>query len=98
MLRYIRGYVKDMEAIDSSQMTCNTLSHYLSYFFFLVVRDRNISNSIQRNMANGSIGTMVTLSKTSLIDEVGVVIVDANFNLYGKMLFANKIILRMLGY
>ncbi len=36
--------------------------------------------------------------KASLIDEVGVVVVDGNFGLYGKMVFANKIILKLLGY
>ena len=33
-----------------------------------------------------------------MVDLVGVVVVDGNFNLYGKILFANKIIVRLLGY
>jgi hypothetical protein len=33
-----------------------------------------------------------------LIDEIGVAVVDGNFGLYGKMLFANKIFLKLLGY
>lgn len=37
-------------------------------------------------------------SKSSLIDEIGCVVVDGNFNLFGKILFANKIISKLLGY
>jgi hypothetical protein len=33
-----------------------------------------------------------------LIDEIGVAVVDGNFGLYGKMVFANKIFLKLLGY
>jgi PAS domain S-box-containing protein len=36
--------------------------------------------------------------RTNVIDEVGVAVVDGNFGLYGKMLFANKIFLKLLGY
>jgi hypothetical protein len=34
----------------------------------------------------------------ALLDEVGVVVVDGNFDLYGKIRFTNKIILKQLGY
>jgi hypothetical protein len=36
--------------------------------------------------------------KSNLIDEVGVIVVDGNFGLYGKIVFANKIVLKLLGY
>lgn len=32
------------------------------------------------------------------VDNVGVVVVDGNFKLYGKIIFANKIILHNLNY
>ena len=32
------------------------------------------------------------------MDETGVIAVDGDFNLYGRILFANKIIVKILGY
>jgi PAS domain-containing protein len=36
--------------------------------------------------------------KENAIDDIGVVVVDGNFELYGKIIFGNKQILKMLGY
>jgi PAS domain S-box-containing protein len=36
--------------------------------------------------------------RDNTIDDIGVVVVDGNFDLYGKIIFGNKKILRVLGY
>ena len=97
MLRHIRAYVKLMESIDSFQSQCQTLCFYMAHFFMLVIRDRALGVSIFKQMAFlGAMGRKQ--HKISLVDEVGVVVVDGNFSLYGKMVFANKIVLKLLGY
>ena len=97
MLRHIRNYVKLMESIDSFQSQCQTLCFYMAHFFTLVIRDRNIGLNIFKQMSLlGAMGRKQ--HKVSLVDEVGVVVVDGNFSLYGKMVFANKIVLKLLGY
>lgn len=73
------------------------LCFYMAHFFTLVIRDKNQGINIYRQMT--FIGAMGRKQhKVNLIDEVGVVVVDGNFGLYGKMLFANKIVLKLLGY
>lgn len=98
MLKSIRVYVKQMESLDSFHSSCHTLAFYLSTFFVQVIRDRTVGALITRQMINiGSFGSR-NQQKSSLIDEIGVVVVDGNFSLYGKIVFANKIITKMLGY
>jgi hypothetical protein len=37
-------------------------------------------------------------ARAGTIDSIGVIIVDGNFDLYGKIIFGNKLILNALGY
>ena len=37
-------------------------------------------------------------NKGSSTDEIGVIVVDGNFDLYGRIIFGNKLILKILGY
>lgn len=50
MLKDIRGYVKQMELLDGQISQCQTLSYYLSYFFIVVIRDKNVGFNILRQM------------------------------------------------
>ena len=69
----------------------------MAHFFILVIRDKIVGLNISKQMTFlGAMGRKQ--HKVSLIDEVGVVVVDGNFSLYGKMVFANKIVLKLLGY
>jgi hypothetical protein len=65
----------------------------MAHFFTLVIRDRNVGINIYKQMTFlGAMGRKQ--HKINLIDEIGVIVVDGNFSLYGKMVFANKIVLK----
>ena len=52
MLKFIRAYVKQMESLESYQSRSKTLSFYMSHFFQLVLRDKNLGISIVKHMIN----------------------------------------------
>ena len=64
----------------------------------MVLRDSQTGSMILRQMMTmRSLGNQMS-QKGNLIDEIGVLVVDGNFSLYGKILFANKILVKSLGY
>lgn len=40
----------------------------------------------------------IKFKESSSIDDIGILVVDGNFDLYGKMIFGNKQVLKALGY
>lgn len=57
--------------------------------------ESNLSDSV-----NGSIvsGFQRLKFKENSIDDIGLVVVDGNFDLYGRIIFGNKKILQILGF
>jgi hypothetical protein len=64
----------------------------------MVLRDKASGDDMYRQMLGIRSLKISNYSKSTEIDESGLIIVDANFNLYGKINFGNKILLRALNY
>eukprot|EP00347_Sterkiella_histriomuscorum_P021489 403333800 len=98
MLRKIKTNLHGMTKVENFQSTCQSLYYYLTNFYTIVLRDQNQGQIILKHMLNMRSLGMQSILKNNQIDETGLVIVDGNFTLYGKILFTNKTILKLLNY
>ncbi|CDW75859.1 pas domain s-box family protein [Stylonychia lemnae] len=98
MLKQIKHNLKMMTSADNFQSSCHSLYFYLCHFYNVVLRDNHQSQVILKHMMNMQSVRSQSSIKNSLIDDVGLTVVDGNFSLFGRMIFANKTISKLLGY
>lgn len=89
--------VEDMSSFHSkSDILCLALSN----FYISVLKDTRNGQKIARRMesyinlknasASGRAASNNRINHGNTIDDIGVAVVDGNFDLYGRILFTNK--------